>query len=470
VRLDLLPVWGDEQFTLSVIALPWAEIPQRLAADIHPPLYYALVKLWVGALSAVPIDTLVAARAFSGIWVLLAGLVVSRTWLGEAPKRVRVFFWLLWVLAPVLLLYGRMARSYSLQLFLAVLALAAGRKLRDDPSYARTGLFILAASALLWTHYLPGLAVCVAVLGRLLLRSWRHAAVGAVGVAALYAPWLSVLAEALGRVNEREVYALSGAGWSEHLLRIAYTIVSFTTGEAHTTLSLVLGAGVGFGLVSLIYAALPSSPFSLSTIGTAGVVAYLGAASWVSFPFMPARLLFLFPFFLLLAVSSRRPAAPVVLTAAAALFVLSDQQYFMQLGFLNKGYLIPFSEIARTIETESDPTRTLVLVDSANCDPAPLLAALPDSFEIWVAAERPELELAEARIQDSPPQTIWYLRTSRDVTPRRIHERFEETLMQSYMPTPRRYLPYSDVDQLALRLLGANPPSHHLQLIRYDRQ
>lgn len=469
-RLDLLPVWGDEQFTLTVIALPWAEIPQRLAADIHPPLYYALVKLWVAALSSVPVETLVAARAFSGLWVALAGLVVSRCWLREAPKRARVFFWLLWVLAPVLVLYGRMARSYSLQLFLAVLALAAGRRLRDNPSYSRVAWFVLAAAALLWTHYLPGIAVCVAVLGRLAFSSWRHSVLAAVGIGLAYTPWLSVFGNALGRVSEREVYALSGAGWSEHLLRVAYTAVSFTMGEAHTMLSLVLGAAAAVGIVYLAYTALPDSPFSISTVGAAGVVAYLGAASWVSFPFMPARLLFLFPFLLLLVVSSRRRTAPVILAAAAGLFALADQQYFLKLGYLNKGYLIPFGEIARMIESESDPVRTLVLADSANSDPAPLQAALPESFELWIASGRPELELAGARIEESPPEIIWYLRTSRDVTPRRLHERFEESLAERYAPTPHRYLPYSAIDQAALSLLGATPPSHHFQVIRYDRE
>ena len=68
-RLGMLPVWGDEQFTLTVIAMPWAEIPAKLAADIHPPLYYVLPKLWA---TVTPfLDPLIAARAFSGVCALL---------------------------------------------------------------------------------------------------------------------------------------------------------------------------------------------------------------------------------------------------------------------------------------------------------------------------------------------------------------------------------------------------------------
>ena len=34
--LRLLPIWGDEQFTLNTVALGWPEVVRALAADIHP--------------------------------------------------------------------------------------------------------------------------------------------------------------------------------------------------------------------------------------------------------------------------------------------------------------------------------------------------------------------------------------------------------------------------------------------------
>src|SRR5260370_22751632 len=65
-RLDILPVWGDEQFTLDTSAQPLFRIAALVRDDIHPPLYYFLVHYWLELpWSAEPI---VKARAFSGLW------------------------------------------------------------------------------------------------------------------------------------------------------------------------------------------------------------------------------------------------------------------------------------------------------------------------------------------------------------------------------------------------------------------
>ena len=69
-RLDRLPVWGDEQFTLHVAGLPWREIGEALRRDIHPPLYFAFAKL-VGA-------DVVRLRAFSALTVLATTLAFDR--------------------------------------------------------------------------------------------------------------------------------------------------------------------------------------------------------------------------------------------------------------------------------------------------------------------------------------------------------------------------------------------------------
>ena len=69
-RIDLLPVWGDEQFTLNLVARPWSEIPSALAADIHPPLYYFLTKAWIAL--PWPGSLLTQVRALSVVWALLS--------------------------------------------------------------------------------------------------------------------------------------------------------------------------------------------------------------------------------------------------------------------------------------------------------------------------------------------------------------------------------------------------------------
>ena len=120
-RLDLLPIWGDEQFTLGVAALPWSEIGSALSADIHPPLYFALLKAWMALALTEPI---VWARLFSAVTALGTTVALDRLWLSRQPAEPRAWFLALWSLSPLLLLDARMARSYALQTFLAVLVLA----------------------------------------------------------------------------------------------------------------------------------------------------------------------------------------------------------------------------------------------------------------------------------------------------------------------------------------------------------
>src|SRR6185369_13753290 len=49
------------------------------------------------------------------LFALLATIALDRLWLKHAPPRVRAWCLALWTLSACLLLYSRMARSYSLQ-------------------------------------------------------------------------------------------------------------------------------------------------------------------------------------------------------------------------------------------------------------------------------------------------------------------------------------------------------------------
>ena len=102
-RLDRLPVWGDEQFTLHVAGLPWREIGEALRRDIHPPLYFAFAKL-VGA-------DVVRLRAFSALTVLATTLAFDRIVLAGRSEAVRRWTLAAWALSPAVVLYGRMARA-----------------------------------------------------------------------------------------------------------------------------------------------------------------------------------------------------------------------------------------------------------------------------------------------------------------------------------------------------------------------
>ena len=128
-RLDLLEPWGDEWFTLTTVPLPLNRIRTFVEGVAHPPLYYFLLHFWIQI--PWPASPLTKMRAMSVLWTLLATIIFDRLWLIELEPRVRRMFLLLWVLSPCLLLYARMARSYSMQMALALLTIYAASKWMD---------------------------------------------------------------------------------------------------------------------------------------------------------------------------------------------------------------------------------------------------------------------------------------------------------------------------------------------------
>lgn len=137
-RLDLLEPWGDEWFTLTTVPLPLNQIRTTVEGAAHPPLYYFLLHFWIHI--PWPASPLVKMRAMSVLWTLLATTILDRRWLIELQPRVRRRFLVLWVLSPCLLLYARMARSYSMQLHRAIHAMGVQyERHQHDPDYHLAG-------------------------------------------------------------------------------------------------------------------------------------------------------------------------------------------------------------------------------------------------------------------------------------------------------------------------------------------
>lgn len=470
-NLGLLPTWGDEQFTLNTVALPWGEIAGTLERDIHPPLYYFALKLWL-AIWPPDVEPIVAARAFSAVCTLAATVVLDRLWLQHLRPPARLTFLALWTLSPCLLLYGRMARSYGLQLLLAALAIEAAVRWLNDRKTGAAVRFALAEALLLYTHYLPGLAVGAAA-GLLGLRRAPRQAIAVGGlVALLYLPWIAVLASSLGKAAEREAYSLSGSGVVETALRLAFAGVSFTVGEAVNT-PLVVAAAVlaptALGLTA--WAGWTQADIRWKLAALTAIIAYFGAAQWVSYPFVPARLLFLLPFLLAgvsWAVGSRMRVATVVGVALGVSAMTGQGMYRLQSGFLNKGYLIPYDEIADRITRETGPEESVTLVDAFNGDPKPLRAALPGNYAVVEATRAEFPDAALHVVEDRRPRIVWYARSTRDVSPNGVHTRAEQLLSERYTQDRTCFLPYSDFERRMLSALsGEQPPECHFQLAKW---
>jgi hypothetical protein len=476
-NLALLPAWGDEEFTLAVVPESLARIASLVSRDIHPPLYYFLLHWWMRL--PLPGVEIARARAFSAVCLLLGTVIVYRLGVErrEAPAAGR-WFLALWTLSPCLLLYGRMARSYSMQLAVASIALYAGLRFLDEPRRRLRQLACAGAiAALLYTHYLPGASVAAAIAAIAVWRAIRRRDTGFVsGLAvvsalalALYTPWLLVLRSALTSWGSHdEFYSLTSSRAGDQILKIAYWFGSFTFGETMPAAVLIAALAVALPVGWLLWRGLGSAPEWLPLAAAAALIGFLGASRWVTYPFIPARLLFSFPFFLLLLVRGRErwPRAGAAACAAmAVLSLVSLTSYYRKADFINKGYAAPFDQMAALVDQNST-SGGLVAIDAYNTDPGPLQARLRRKGNVVVLRSPRSFELVSA----SGAPVVWYVRNGHDTSPDGSIRRLEADLERKYSVRRHLFVPYSYLELMAIRLAGwPDRPTHFYEVLELHR-
>jgi len=194
-------IWFDEAFTAALIKRPISGIVQGTAHDVHPPLYYLLLKGWA-SIFGFSILTLRTFSVVCGVAAVFVALKFAQRLFGA-----RVALWAVpfVVLAPFLLRYDIEARMYALASLVGIsasyiLVVALERWRAGRPSrwlwiwYAllvAIGMYSLYYTALIWIVHVLW---CVLTRGRkertlrqLVRTPWLRAFASAVVV---YIPWL----------------------------------------------------------------------------------------------------------------------------------------------------------------------------------------------------------------------------------------------------------------------------------------
>jgi len=210
-QLDAPWLRWDEGWSIGLGSLSWREIPRVAALEVHPPLFYLLLKpwLWLGRSSF-------AVRFFAvmaGVLLVPLGYAVARRWSGR--ERVAWLGALYMAVAPLLVYYGQVARMYPLcALFLLLSAYFLLRAL-DTGRMSAYIAFVLSGTAALYTFYYNAF-VLLALLayglfvqsraarvghptsglkarprrpGASLLSQWLPIALPGIAMALLYLPW-----------------------------------------------------------------------------------------------------------------------------------------------------------------------------------------------------------------------------------------------------------------------------------------
>ena len=291
----------------------------------------------------------------------------------------------------------------------------------------------------------------------------------------LYIPWAATLVGAIRRVAVTESYSLVDSWWGEALVRVLYWFCSFTFGETLPPWGIAVAAAVSLPAVWMIgeriYRRLRDGDAGLGLALAGAAVGFLGASSWVAFGSVPGRLLFLLPLYLLLLAGAGfvRPVwGAAVRSAILLLGIVSLTSYFHKADFFNKGYLIPFDEMAARIRSSPRARSSLVVIDGYNCDPGPFVATIGDSIDKVVVNTRRARRRAREKVRPRRRRTVWHLRGTHDISPGRFHDRLEKRLRRLCRPDVQLYLPYSTHERRFLAWTGRpDPPKYHYRLTRF---
>ena len=464
-NLDLLDPWNDEWFTLTHVAQPLSQVV--FTDPVNPPLYYVLLHYWFQFPWS--LSPLASIRAMSAVCTLVATVVIYVLWLRREVPRFQAMFLALWVLSPCLLLHARMARSYSMQLALASLAILSASQWAEQPrNWKRLFAYVSSSGALLYTHYLSALAVAAGVFVTFLLKKRFALATAQVALlSVLFAPWLPTPISSLGIwINSPQSYE-GGNVVSDQIVRLAYLFVSFSFGETFSTVSLLLSVALAPVVIYALWQSMRTRPAWLPIVLLATGVAWIGASRFEPFVFMPAHLMFVLPFFLMLIL---RQMNPLAFAALLVLYGGADYAYFARNGFLVKPYAAPYKEMADVIRDGSRGQNAIVAVDRYGSFTDPLVNRLSGSVRvIFLNDEASAREaLDAARSGPSEPSVVWLWRRTSDVSPGAFVTKLEQDLSVGHEVRRREFIAYSLAERWARRLLrGPNQPHYYYQLTEF---
>ena len=158
-QLGAQSFWNDEGNSARLSERSLALIVEGTASDIHPPLYYILLRGWRDLLGETEFG-LRSFSAFAGILTVAATLALGRLFFhqragpGQRATRLTLMAAFLAAVSPALVYYSQETRMYSMLALLAIIAtIALWRWLNADPGSKWAVTYILAASAGLYTHY-----------------------------------------------------------------------------------------------------------------------------------------------------------------------------------------------------------------------------------------------------------------------------------------------------------------------------
>lgn len=203
--LSAQSLWADEGFTTWFSQFSPLTQWRLLRWDNSAPSYYVLLHYWIPLWGTSETAFRALSALFGSLSLAVFYLVARKMW----PSRVFVFLGLaLYSVSFFQIWYAKEARCYALFSFFLFTSVYCVQLYLEKPGTLRFICLALAVSASLYTHnmalyYLPGVVLFWFIYPSVLTFRDRlkKAAIAALSVALLYAPWVPVLIQQVRAVH-----------------------------------------------------------------------------------------------------------------------------------------------------------------------------------------------------------------------------------------------------------------------------
>lgn len=189
--LGIQSYWTDETFSVLQASDTWGHLIDVARTEIHPPLYPALLKVWIDLGNSGPLWTRALGALLGALGVAVSWAALRRT---RIPAAQRAAVVALTALNGFAITYAQEVRPYALLWLAAVGVTATAWAWAEEPRPGRLGAFLawgLIASA---THLFGAILVLAATVT---MATWRRTAPLALGLATMgaiapQALWLGI--------------------------------------------------------------------------------------------------------------------------------------------------------------------------------------------------------------------------------------------------------------------------------------
>lgn len=142
-------IWFDEGFGVYLSRFDFVEIAKYTALDVHPPLYYWLLKIWTFFFGVTEFSVRSMSIIFASIALVLIFFIVKDFFTRKAAA-IAIF---LTSISPMLIRYGEEARMYTLVLCIALVGTWLFLKALKNSNKRYWTYYGIVVGIGLWAHY-----------------------------------------------------------------------------------------------------------------------------------------------------------------------------------------------------------------------------------------------------------------------------------------------------------------------------